>query len=107
MGVLKFEKFKNKEKGFLLLESLYTLMVIALVLTITFPLISNWLHLRHIEKNKVEASRKMYESSMQWQPAGQIPTQLNYEGYTVYLDPSYVKVADTTYEVRIYESSFE
>ncbi len=66
MVVLKLQKLRINERGYLLLESLVTLAMIASILLLLYPLIVDWLVLREHEKEHVEDMRGLYEHSMQW-----------------------------------------
>jgi hypothetical protein len=50
----------------MLLESLITLTVIASIILLSFPLMTDWLILRNNEKDLVEHNRLLYETSMNW-----------------------------------------
>lgn len=110
MVALKFEKIKKQETGYMLLESLLTLIVIATILVMFFPMITDWFMLRNNEKYNVEQNRLLYEQSMNW------PTELVNEtriarniSYQIKSNADEIKVTSQHNEVGviIYEVDFE
>jgi len=100
-----FKKLQTNEEGYLLLESLVTLSVILAILLILYPLLVDWLVLRDNEKQVVEQTRVLYESSMTWSQASD---EENIENYRVTSTPTSLKVShnNRNYEVEIYEVNF-
>jgi len=101
-----FKKFQTNEKGYLLLESLVTLSVILALLLIIYPLLVDWLVLRDNEKQTVEQTRVLYETSMTW---SQAPYTENIENYRVTGTPTSLTVShnNRNFEVEIYEVNFK
>jgi len=101
-----FKKLQTNEKGYLLLESLITLSVILAILLLLYPLLVDWLVLRDNEKQIVEQTRVLYESSMTW---SQAPYEENIENYSVTKTPTALTVShnNRNFEVEIYEVNFK
>lgn len=60
-----FAKYRKDEAGYLLLESLITLMIVMVIIFSLMPLLTDWL-VRHSQaKIAVEESRQLYEASME------------------------------------------
>lgn len=106
MVVLHLIKFRTNEKGYLLLESLVTLSIIVTILLLLYPLIVDWLLLREQEKEKVEHTRLLYETSMQWPE-----THSKNEGqiYSVHATATNLTITKNNREfgVKIYEVEFD
>lgn len=62
---MKYEKFKLKEEGFFLLESLVTLSILMFLILSISPLMLDWLTLHQEAKESLEANRLIYEKSME------------------------------------------
>ncbi len=60
-----YERFKKREEGFLLVDSLLTLSIIMVIILFLTPLLTNWLEQRQQAKQLVEESRLIYEESME------------------------------------------
>lgn len=105
MVALKF--VKDKEQGFLLLESLITLGMITSLVLLMYPLIVNWMSIRQDAKNKVELNRIFYEYSMDWEPTQTF--NKNDNRYTVQSKENSLKIKEgsQSIEVTIYEYEFE
>ena len=89
---MKYEKYKKNEEGFLLLESIITLVIIMAVILFLNPLATHWLSIRQQAKDTVEKSRQFYEESM----------EIN---NSFFVEKDQIKTRKT--EVVIYESKFE
>lgn len=98
---------KDNEEGFLLLESLVTLGMIASIILFIYPNIVNWMSIRQETKNNVELSRVFYEHSMDWKTTKSFNNKSN--GYNVQSSESLLRVTknDRKIEVVIYEYEFE
>lgn len=106
MVVLIYEKYRSGEAGYLLLESLITLMVLMTVIILLHPLAVEWLSYRHDKKNLVEQNRLLYENSTLM-----IDNNLS-QGrispiYSVKVEENKISIKETGTEVTIYESHFE
>lgn len=98
----------NKESGYLLLESLITLLLVVILIFTLYPLLADWLALRQNEKDRVEQNRILYEYSYIWE--GRNEGDSTREGtYEVYFDDSTLKVTGEKEEVGVtfYEAEFE
>lgn len=105
MVVLRYKKLGPNEEGYLLLESLLTLVILMAVVTILCPLAVNWLSKHQAAKSFVEENRKLYESSamlntndIKQQGAGE---------YKLLIEKHRLQIKETGTEVVIYESVFE
>lgn len=97
---------KDNEAGFLLLESLMTLGMIASILLLIYPTIVNWMAIRQEAKNNVELNRVFYEQSMDWEAS----TSFNQSNdYSVQSNENLLRVTnqDQKIEVIIYEYEFK
>lgn len=98
---------KDKEQGFLLLESLITLGMIAAIILLIYPIIVNWMSIRQEAKNQVELSRVFYEYSADWNATH--PINKNDNSYNIQAKENLLRVKEDkkTIEVIIYEYEFE
>ncbi len=62
---MTFEKYRNNEAGFLLLDSLVTLNIIMVVILLLTPLMTDWLVDYSQAKELVEQNRLLYENTME------------------------------------------
>lgn len=72
---LIYEKYRENEAGFLLLDSLATLIIIMVVILLMNPLMTHWLADYSKAKELVEQNRILYENTME-----QNNQQLNEKG---------------------------
>lgn len=102
---MRSKKSKPKEEGYLLLESLLTIMIVMVILTTLCPLIINWLSQYQENKNLVEQNRLLYEHSifLNTEP----PKWSEDTDYTIGIDKHLMKIKETGTEVVIYESHFK
>lgn len=63
---MKLYQHLSKENGYLLLESLVSLVVISGMLIIISPIIIDWLILQEVKADEVEVARVLYEESVDW-----------------------------------------
>lgn len=62
---MKYGKNNVQEDGFLLLESLITILIITTIILILHPLAIEWFSKHEQAKSLVEESRSIYEKSME------------------------------------------
>lgn len=101
------KKNKSSEAGYLLLESLVTVMMLTAIIVILYPLIVDWLIYRQQAKDVVEQNRQLYESSMIW---GSEMNRIRHSDdgkYSIEMKKNKIKLVGTEVEVVIYESHFE
>lgn len=98
---------KDNEAGFLLLESLVTLGMIASIILFIYPNIVNWMSIRQETKNNVELSRVFYEHSMDWKTTQSLNNIKN--DYDIQSNEKLLRITknDRKIEVVIYEYEFE
>lgn len=98
---------KDNEAGFLLLESLVTLGMIASIILFIYPNIVNWMSIRQETKNNVELSRVFYEHSMDWKATQPLNNIRN--DYDIQSNEKLLRITknDRKIEVVIYEYEFE
>ncbi len=91
------------ESGYLLIESVVALSVLATLILVLFPLVVDWLVLVENEKEQVELSRALYESSVAW------PETSTNKGYTANKTNRSLTLFDKnrTVDVHIYEVDFK
>lgn len=91
------------EKGYLLIESLVGLSILSILILVLYPVVIDWILLVDAEKEKVEISRKLYESSFDW------PNATKNERYTIKQNEESLILSDqkNKVDVHIYETHFE
>lgn len=102
---MRYKKSVLKEEGFLLLESLLTLMILMTVITVLCPLIINWLSKHQGAKSFVEETRQLYESSVLLN--NKDLEHLEEQEFSFQIDKHCIQIKETGTEVVIYESVFE
>lgn len=86
-----YVKDKLNDEGYLLLDSLLTLVILMGIVLFMFPLIVDWLAIHREASSLVEESRQVYEESMQEKSR----------------QPNKIKSQSKEVEVIIYESTFQ
>lgn len=105
MVALKFKSLRTREEGYLLFESLLTIIILMIIATVLCPLAINWLSKHHEGKRLVEENRQLYEASILLNTKQSPPFE---EGIsTIRLDEHHLKISGTETEVIIYESVFK
>lgn len=91
---LRFEKWID-QNGFVLLESLVSLGILAIVLTVLLPFIVDLLAFRKEEKQQVEMNRVLYDSSHLWEGSVQKRKWVSGEWtYTIYFDDESISISE-------------
>ncbi len=93
----------SNEKGYLLTESLVALSILALLILILYPIVVDWLVLVETEKQQVELTRALYETSFAW------PESSKTSRYEVGETKRLLRLSDekNTVDVHIYEIEFK
>lgn len=102
---MKYKKLNPKEEGYLLMESLLTIIILMTIIMVLCPLIISWLSQHQEAKVLVEESRQLYESSLILNSTQTMP--LADEFYTIQIDKQHMQIPETGTEVIIYESKFK
>jgi len=99
---------KDNDKGFLLLESLMVLGMIASILLFIYPPLVQWMTLRHETKQEVEMARVFYESSIDWDDATTM-TEQSQDSYQIMKNEHLLKVwnKEQSIEVKINDYEFK
>jgi len=102
---LKYDK--ESEKGFLLLESLITLGMIASISLILYPIIVRWMIIRQEAKDEIELNRVFYEASIDWNTNHSVEKED--QVYTIQSNENKlsVKKEKQSIEVYLYDYEFE
>lgn len=88
-------KYRTNEEGFVLLESLISLVILVMVLIVTLPFIVDLLSFRNKQKENVELARVVYEVSFLWREnVEEQQWQSGENTYTVYVDSSSIQVKE-------------
>lgn len=105
MAVLRYKKLSEEEDGYLLLESLLTLIILMAVSISLCPLAVSWLEKHQESKNSLEECRQLYESSiiLNNEQAKQPEDDRN----IIQSDKYGIRIKDSRAEVVIYESIFK
>lgn len=105
MVALKYDK--ESEKGFLLLESLITLGMIASISLILYPIIVRWMIIRQEAKDEIELNRVFYEASNDWNTNHSVEKED--QVYTIQSNENKlsVKKEKQSIEVYLYDYEFE
>lgn len=103
MGDLILKRILKNEKGYLLIESLMGLSIVSVLILVLYPILVNWLLLVETEKEQVEMTRVLYESSFNW------PNKSEITRYTIRQDKQSLILLDQKNKVGvyIYETQFE
>lgn len=103
MVVLKYEK--KSEQGFLLLESLVTLGMIASISLLIYPMIARWMLIRKEAKDEIELNRIFYEASMEWNTTQSLDE--NYKGYVIQSNKNKLSIKKENQKVEVYLYDYE
>lgn len=103
MVVLKYEK--KSEQGFLLLESLVTLGMIASISLLIYPMIARWMIIRKEAKDEIELNRIFYEASMEWNTTQSLDE--NYKGYIIQSNKNKLSIKKENQKVEVYLYDYE
>lgn len=103
MVVLKYEK--KSEQGFLLLESLVTLGMIASISLLIYPMIARWILIRKEAKDEIELNRIFYEASMEWNTTQSLDE--NYKGYVIQSNKNKLSIKKENQKVEVYLYDYE
>lgn len=103
MVVLKYEK--KSEQGFLLLESLVTLGMIASISLLIYPMIARWMLIRKEAKDEIELNRIFYEASMEWNTTQSLDE--NYKGYIIQSNKNKLSIKKENQKVEVYLYDYE
>lgn len=103
MVVLKYEK--KSEQGFLLLESLVTLGMIASISLLIYPMIARWMIIRKEAKDEIELNRIFYEASMEWNTTQSLDE--NYKGYVIQSNKNKLSIKKENQKVEVYLYDYE
>ena len=103
MVVLKYEK--KSEQGFLLLESLVTLGMIASISLLIYPMIARWMLIRKEAKDEIELNRIFYEASMEWNTTQSLDE--NYKGYIIKSNKNKLSIKKENQKVEVYLYDYE
>lgn len=100
---------KDKQAGFLLLESLVTLSIVVAIILLVYPLVTDWLVLRQDRKELVEQNRVLYEYSLDWNAQQNEVKIIHYKQYIIQQNKSFIQVKKSEKDSRvdIYEVHFE
>lgn len=91
---LKFEKWID-QNGFVLLESLVSLGILAIVLTVMLPFLVDLLAFRKEEKQQVEMNRVLYDSSQLWEGSAQQSEWVSGKwSYTINFDGESISISE-------------
>jgi len=101
--VLKYEK--KSEQGFLLLESLVTLGMIASISLLIYPMIARWMLIRKEAKDEIELNRIFYEASMEWNTTQSLDE--NYKGYVIQSNKNKLSIKKENQKVEVYLYDYE
>ena len=103
MVVLKYEK--KSEQGFLLLESLVTIGMIASISLLIYPMIARWMLIRKEAKDEIELNRIFYEASMEWNTTQSLDE--NYKGYIIQSNKNKLSIKKENQKVEVYLYDYE
>lgn len=103
MVALKYEK--ETEQGFLLLESLVTLGMIASISLMLYPMIARWMILRQEAKDEVELNRVFYETSIDWKSTQSM--ERKHKGYTIKSKENKLSVEKGNQKIEVYLNGYE
>lgn len=102
---MRYKKLVFKEEGFLILESLLTLMILLAVITVLLPLIVNWLAKHQESGDFVEENRQLYERSILLN--NESIEHLDKQEYMFEIYTHCIQIKESGTEVVIYETVFE
>lgn len=102
---MKYKNLARKEAGYLLVESLFTLIILMAVILLVYPLAVSWLATYREAKLLVEENRVLYEESFTLND--EYSKHKVDEKYSVDIKKNQIRINDTGTEVVIYESIFE
>ncbi|HIZ70878.1 MAG TPA: type II secretion system GspH family protein [Candidatus Atopostipes pullistercoris] len=100
---MKYEK--KSEQGFLLLESLVTLGMIASISLLIYPMIARWMLIRKEAKDEIELNRIFYEASMEWNTTQSLDE--NYKGYVIQSNKNKLSIKKENQKVEVYLYDYE
>ncbi len=101
---MKLDNKLKQEEGYLLLESIVTLTILATILMFIYPLITDWFILQERKSTEVELARAVYEKSYEW------PEYIEGDKYYYWtVDESKIFASDQDQQIgiEIYEINFE
>ena len=103
MVALKYAK--ESEQGFLLLESLVTLGMIASISLIIYPMIVRWMIIRQEAKEEVELNRVFYEASFDWNTTQTL--EKKYKTFTIQSKKNKLSVKNKNQKIEVYLYGYE
>ena len=96
---------KESEQGFLLLESLVTLGMIASISLIIYPMIVRWMIIRQEAKEEVELNRVFYEASFDWNTTQTL--EKKYKTFTIQSKKNKLSVKNKNQKIEVYLYGYE
>ena len=96
---------KESEQGFLLLESLVTLGMIASISLIIYPMIVRWMIIQQEAKEEVELTRVFYEASFDWNTTQTL--EKKYKTFTIQSKKNKLSVKNKNQKIEVYLYGYE